>query len=159
MKKLLLIPFLILNLANAKQFSYLDSQSTSFTIKENEAIRILNIRYDGNGENDGIRIERNGVNYDMRSRSWHDYNGNNLYIKEYVIVGPAIFSLYKDYRGSFPFVEFEIFQTNNNKQIVLPLPEEPSSLIIEASVDGENWTEVSSSPIISQKQFIQVSAP
>jgi len=158
MKKLLLIPFLILNLANAKQFSYLDSQSTSFTISENEAIRILNIRYDGTGEEDGIRIERNGVNYDMRSRSWSDYNGNNSFIKEYVIVGPATFSLYKEYRGSFPFVEFEIFQTNNNKQIVLPLPEEPSSLIIEASVDGENWTEVSSSPLVSQKQFIQVSA-
>ena len=156
MKKLLLIPFLILNLANAKQFSYLDSQSTSFTIKENEAIRILNIRYDGTGEDDGIRIERNGVNYDMWSRNWVS-DTRNIYRKEYVIVGPAIFSLYKDYRGSFPFVEFEIFQTNNNKQIVLPLPEEPSSLIIEASVDGENWTEVSSSPLVSQKQFIQVS--
>ena len=158
MKRILLTLLLVLNLTDAKQFSYLDSESTSFTISENQAIRILNIRYDSNGEKSGIRIERNGLSYDMRSRTWSTYSTLNKSTTEYVIVGPAVFSIYKFGTVQYPFVEFEIFQTNNNKPIVLSLPQEAASLIVEASADGEGWTEVSSSPLLGQKQFIQVSA-
>lgn len=153
-----LIFLLLLNLAGAKQFSYLDSETTSFEISENQAIRILNVRYSGTGEQDGIRIHRNGFNYDMRSRGWTDYNGQNQYVEEYVIVGPAVFSLYKHWNGAFPFVEFEIFNINDNKPLVLSLPEEVASVVVEASEDGENWSQVSTSPLVGDKQFVKVTA-
>ena len=158
-KSYYLVLLFIFNYLTAGQISYLSSGDASIELSENQAIKILKISYSSHGENDGISIQRDSITYHKRSDNVHDI-GSSIYGDEYIIIGPANISLYKNWNGNYPTVVYEKFNINGNNPLILSIPENipTAEVIVEASTDSATWDEVFSSSLSGGiKQFIRVS--
>ena len=151
---------LFFNWLSASQINYLNSSDTSIELSENQAVKILQITWSGTGENDGIRIQRDSIVCDKQSRKVNDQKSASIDGNEYIIVGPGIFSLYKEWNGSWPTVVYEKFNINSNNPRILSIPENhpTAKVTVEASIDSSTWNEVFSSSLSGGiKQFIRAS--